>query len=454
MRKSRKIIAFMTCAALVTAAGCGSSSKVTSQKRQVEISFSWWGNDARNKYTLAAINEFEKLHPDIKVDCNYSEWSGFETRNKVWMISGTESDVMQINYGWLTDYSSDGKGYYNLRELTEYLDISTFDEDSLRYGTTNQLLNALPIAMNTETVYINKTIYDKYGLSVPKTWDDLFAAAKAMKADGIYPLSASSKSMWLYLIAYTEQTLHKQILNEDGGLNFTASDFGVMIEFYKRLVDEKVMPQVERYERINLDNEMYAGSVAWVSDANSYFGDAVKNGREIVVADYTTAEGSAVGEGWYAKPATMYAVSKNTIHTKEAGLLLDFLVNSSQMAELQGIEKGIPMSSAAKAVLNNKGMLEGLQYEASQNMEGQQLSELSPVLENGGFIDDFFAASNNYLYRKDPEGIFQVIRLQEPFHSKGTALFRFTNRFYIKSLKKSAISGIISNRKYRLLPRF
>ena len=400
MKRFRKIIALMSAASLITAAGCGNNSKVTSQKRQVEIAFSWWGNDARNQYTLEAIREFEKLHPEIRVNCNYSEWSGFETRNKVWMASGTESDVMQINYGWLTDYSVDGKGYYNLRDLSNYLDLSTFTEDSLRYGIRGNLLNALPIAMNTEIVYINKTIYDKYGLSVPKTWNDFFEAAKVMKADGIYPLSAASKSMWLFLIAYTEQTLHKQILDPDGKLNFTADDFKVMVEFYKKLVDEKVLPQVEKYERINLDNELYAGSVAWVSDANSYFGSAIENGREIVTADFTTVDGTNIGEGWYAKPATMYAVSKNTVHTREAGMLLDYLVNSSEMAELQGIEKGIPMSSAALTTLDQKGMLEGLQYEASQQMEGHQLAKLSPVLENGSLIDDFFAGCTDYLYDK------------------------------------------------------
>ena len=396
----KSTIAVICCAAIAASTGCTGKSKVTDQKKQVEISFSWWGNDERHKYTLEAIDQFEALHPDIKVNCNYSEWSGYETRNKVWMISATESDVMQINFGWLPTYSGDGKGYYNLWELTQNLDLSNYTDDILRYGTQNGTLNALPIAMNAQTVYINKTIYDEYGLSVPQTWDDLFNAAKVMKADGIYPLSAASKSMWLYLIAYTEQTQHKKILTDDGELNFTEEDFEVMMDFYKRLVDEDVMPMVEQYERIKLDNEEYAGSVAWVSDAESYFGDAIDNGREIVIADYTSTKGSNAGEGWYAKPATMYAVSKNTAHPKEAAMLLDFLLNSSEMAELQGVEKGIPLSKNAQEVIDDKGMLKGLQYDASQKMDSYPLSELSSVLENSGFIDDFFAACNDYLYDK------------------------------------------------------
>lgn len=158
------------------------------------------------------------------------------------------------------------------------------------------------------------------------------------------------------------------------------------------------MPQVEQYERLSLDNEVYAGSVAWVSDAKSYFGDAIENGREIVCADYTTIDGKDVGKGWYAKPATMYAVSKNTEHPKEAAMLLDFLMNSPEMASLQGIEKGIPLSTSAQATIEEEGLLTGIQYDASQKMEGVTLGQLDPILENSKLIDDFFAAANDIIY--------------------------------------------------------
>ncbi|MDE6774999.1 MAG: carbohydrate ABC transporter substrate-binding protein, partial [Ruminococcus sp.] len=57
---------------LFSAAGCGNNVVVTSQTEQTEISFSWWGNDERHDYTLQAIEEFERQHPDIKVRCHYS----------------------------------------------------------------------------------------------------------------------------------------------------------------------------------------------------------------------------------------------------------------------------------------------------------------------------------------------------------------------------------------------
>ena len=396
----KRSAAILTCAALAFSAGCSGKTTMTSQKGQIDIEFSWWGNDARNKYTLKAVELFEELHPEISVKCSYSEWSGYETRNKVWMTSDTEADVMQINYGWLTDYSADGAGYYDLYQLADYIDLTNFSAEQLNYGIRNGALNALPIAMNSQTVYINKTLYYKYGLEIPQTWDDLFAAANVMKKDNVFPLSASSKSMWLYLIAYAEQSQGRRILTEDGKFNFTAGDVEVMMDFYKKLVDNNVMPLVEHYERIKLDQEQYAGAVAWVSDAESYFADTISNNRTIVAADQTTFTGANPGEGWYAKPATMYAVSKDTPHPKEAAMLLDFLLNSKEMAELQGIEKGIPLSRATRETLEQQGMLSGIQYEASQKMEEHTLSELSPVLENGSLIDDFFAACTDYIYDK------------------------------------------------------
>ncbi len=396
-RSFHKITALLCSMVLLTSAGCSSEPVVTEQMQQTEISLSWWGNDARNKYTIQAVEKFEELHPEIKVKCSYSEWSGYETRNRIQMISDTEADVMQINYGWLQQYSPEGEGYYDIYTL-DAMDISQFSEDVLRYGLRGEHLNAVPIAMNAQTVYINKTIYEQYGLDVPKTWDDLFHAAEVMKADDIYPLSAASKSMWLYLIAYTEQTTGKTITDDSGNLNFTANDFKIMMEFYQKLVTEHVMPQVDFYQRLELDNEKYAGSVAWISDAVNYFGEAISNGREIVAADYTTIDGSNIGQGWYAKPATMYAVSKNTEHPKEAAVLLNYLMNSKEMAELQGIEKGIPLSAAAQEILKKEKVLTGIQYEASQKMEGCTLGEMNPVLEKTDMIDDFFTACNDVIY--------------------------------------------------------
>ena len=398
MRK--QLLAALTACCLLLG-GCSDETVVNQKESRVEIKLAWWGNDTRTEYTIEGVRKFEELHPDIKVNVSYSEWSGYESRNRIQMVSATEADVMQINFGWLTEYSPSGSGYYDLAQLGDYVDLGAFEQEMLNYGRRNGVINAVPIAMNTETVYINQTLYEQYGLGIPETWEDFEAAAKAMSADGIYPLSGTAKSIWLLTIAYAEQTTGKQILRENGSLHFTASDLKIMLEFYDRMVDEKVFPTVEYYDRLNIENGIYAGSVAWVSDAENYHKKAIANGYHFVAAPYPHDASHDSGDGWYAKPATLYAISKNTDHPKESAMLLDFLLNSPEMAVLQGVEKGVPLSSKARKVLIEQNMLNGLQYEASLHMEdNKHLEPMNSYIEDGDLIDLFIAACDQVIFDK------------------------------------------------------
>ncbi|MCR4888512.1 MAG: ABC transporter substrate-binding protein [Ruminococcus sp.] len=401
MKTSRKMIASAAAILMLFQCGCKHEQVVHSQNEQIEITLSWWGNDTRTEYTLEAVQLFQEAHPNIKVKCSYSEWSGYEARSRIRMVSETESDVMQINVGWLDEYSPDGTGYYDLSNVTDIIDLSNFPEDVLKYGTRNGVLNAVPIAMNTQTVYINKTIFDKYGLDIPKTWDDYFEAAKVLSKDGIYPIAGVSKSVMLMSIAYTEQLTGKTFLDEEGNIAFGEDELKIMIEFYVKMANEKVIPKIEDFTKTGIENGTYAGTVAWVSDAMNYYSKLLKRDNEIVVADYPAFEDSASGEGWYEKPATLYAMSKNTEHPREAALLMDFLLNDRENALLQGVEKGIPISKSARKYLDDAGQLNGLQYEASELMDSNDnIKEMSPLLENTNLINAYNDACNLVLYGK------------------------------------------------------
>ena len=398
MRK--KLLALATALTMLLG-GCAHETVVTQQQNRVEIKLAWWGNDTRTEYTIEGVRKFEELHPGIKVNVSYSEWSGYEARNRIQMVSATEADVMQVNFGWLSEFSPTGSGYYDIAALGEYVDLSAFDMEMLNYGRRAGIINAIPIAMNAETVYINKTIYDKYGLDVPETWEDFEKAAEIMSPDGVYPLSGAAKSIWLLTIAYAEQVTGNRFLREDGKLNFTQKELQIMLDFYDQMVEEKVFPPVEYYDRLNIENGVYAGTVAWVSDAENYCKKAIDNGNEIIAAPYPHDAAHNSGDGWYVKPATLYAISKNTDHPKESAMLLDFLLNSPEMAELQGVEKGVPLSQKARETLLEKDMLKGLQYEASLNMEKHtNLGLMNPFIENSDLINLFVAACDQVIFDK------------------------------------------------------
>jgi oligogalacturonide transport system substrate-binding protein len=317
------------------------------------------------------------------------------------MKSSEAPDVMQINYSWLSEYSSDGEGFYDINTLSDYIDLSNYKDIELSYGEINGKLNAVPIAFNSETMYYNMDMYEKYGLEQPKTWEDFFKAAKVMSKDGVYPLGLGDKAFFFFELAYFEQTTNRSACDENGNLALTKDDIKYMLQFYKRLFDEKVIPPIDQYNLHYFLTFQVAGTMGWISDADNYCSTLTDNGVNVVIGDYPRADNSSK-LGWYAKPATMYAISKTTENPEAAARLLDFLLNSKEMAELQKTEKGIPISDSAQEVLKQDNLLDGLVYKADVQMSENQekMSVLYPVLEKENVYIAFKDDATYYLYGK------------------------------------------------------
>jgi len=381
--------------------GCGNDDSVSVRETEnaSEIEFSWWGNDPRHLYTMEGVDLFMQENPDITVDYRYGIWNGYENRNKVYMNSNREPDVMQINYAWISQYSPDGEGYYDLYQLADTIDLTGFTEADLSFGEVNGKLNALPIAYNSTVIYYNQDAFNKYGLEIPKTWDDLFVAAKEMSADNIYPLGGVKKHVFLMLIAYYEQTMGNKAFNEDGKCLLTKEDIMMLLDFYKRLIDEKVLMPIDQYDRSKLSSGELAGSIFWISDISNYC-SSIESAGTPVLGSYLTTDVNKPLTGWYKKPATMLAISDSTDYPEESARLLNFLLNDSRMAVLQGTEKGIPVSKYALEAIEKEGLLTGYSVDANNQMieAGDDLQVMIPVLENEDIIDLFKTNSDDYIY--------------------------------------------------------
>lgn len=363
------------------------------------ISVSWWGNDPRHEYMIEGLNLFEANNSDIRIDYSYAVWNGYENRYQMLMKSHNNADVMQINYAWLTKYSSDGLGYYDLSGLSDVIDFSNFTVADLATGTMNGKLNALPTAYNTSCFFYNGEIYSSYGLSTPSTWDDLFVAADAMRDDEMYPLGMIYKHVFLVLNAWYEQNYNSQLFDENGNYIGTESDIKNILEFYGELVNNHVLMPPSEFEVSYFGAGNVAGVSCWASDAQRYCSPLVENNVPVIVGDFIST-GNEGGNGWYIKPATMFAISANCDNPEEAGRVLDYLLNSPEFIMLQGTERGIPVSVTALETLTENDMLSGVEYDAGKVMRDNMGSMvlINPMLENSDVQDAFKTYADMYLY--------------------------------------------------------
>ena len=404
----KKILPIMLIS-LLFLSGCGKTSFEANEANEsvdkiekTTIRFSWWGNDNRHEYTMDGVDAFMEENPSIHVKKTYGVWQGFERRMQVAMESHTEADVMQINYAWLDQYSSDGQGFYDIYELEDYIDLSNFSEADLSYGIENGKLNALPIALNTYEFYYNKAIWDSYGLGFPKSWDEAFAAAEVMQKDGIYPFGFVKKQAFILSLSWFEQTHGKRVFTESGELNITEDELGEMIEFYCEMIDKKLMIPVDDFDKSKFADGKVAATMCWVSDAGNYCKSLAKNGGIPTVGGFLIQEDAKL-TGWYIKPATMYAISAYTEHPQESAKLLDFLINSPEMATLQMTEKGVPVSKTARETVQ-KSPDNDISYEflANEYMNNNidKLSLMVPIMENDEIISAFKECGDEYIYDK------------------------------------------------------
>lgn len=399
MRK--KLVSLLLCMFIFVSVltGCTSSGDIplSIEEEQIELTFSWWGSDDRHVYTIEAVKEFEKQHPNIKVNLEYSEFTGFQLKTDVKMRAHTEADVLQINYAWVDRYSADGKGLYNLNSLSQTLNLENYTKEALSYGYSNEVLNALPIALNGKVFVYNKSIFDKYGLSIPETWEDLFDAAEVMSKDGVYPLDLEASAIWFLAVSYVEQNTGRAVIDEENHFNFRIEDVKAMISFYQELVEKGVVMEVSKRNDSFIKDGTCAGTLQWVTSVSKY-SEFISNAGGTAVLGTVPMVSGAERSGWYVKPATMYAVSAATEHPQEAAMLLEFLVSSTEMAKLQKLDKGVPSNQAAKQVLETEGLLTGLQCDASDVVDDTETILMSPYFENSALQGALRTACIDVLY--------------------------------------------------------
>ncbi len=103
------------------------------------------------------------------------------------------------------------------------------------------------------TLFYNKTLFDKLGLSVPKTIDEMEAVAKVLSANGYIPLSFHGKDGWawpmLFFDTYAQATGNTSVSQVEaflkGEKTFTTASEKLALDALAELYDRKILgPEV------------------------------------------------------------------------------------------------------------------------------------------------------------------------------------------------------------------
>ncbi|TXD81601.1 extracellular solute-binding protein, partial [Mitsuaria sp. TWR114] len=147
------------------------------QDKATVLRFAWWGGAGRHEATLKALALFERRH-GVRVKAEYMGFNGYLERLTTQIAGGSEPEVMQINWAWLAMFSKRGNGFADLHRHAALLDLAQFDREDLAYGEVAGKLNALPVSFSARVMLWNQAAFDRAGLALPRSWDELRAFAR------------------------------------------------------------------------------------------------------------------------------------------------------------------------------------------------------------------------------------------------------------------------------------
>jgi len=139
----------------------------------------YWGLFEPDSVYLQAIADFEKDHPKVKVQYNYSTLKEYRERLQNALSSGSGPDIFRIHQSWVPML-----GKYLSPVPPNVYDTASFEEifypsakDSLKYQ--GQYI-AIPLEFDGLGLYYNEGLFKSAGKTPPKNWIELRETAGAL----------------------------------------------------------------------------------------------------------------------------------------------------------------------------------------------------------------------------------------------------------------------------------
>ncbi|MFI1988563.1 ABC transporter substrate-binding protein [Actinoplanes sp. NPDC020271] len=324
-------------------AGCGGDDS-GSKDGKTELTFFWWGGEARAKLTQQALDLYTSKHPDVTFKTTWQANQGYFDKLATLTAGSDAPDIFQIDDNYLAEYAT-----RNVTEdLTKYkdsgkLDVTKFPESLWKYGVVDNKLAGLAFGENTQGLVFNKAKLEAAKQELPKTgmsWEDLIAwaqkAGPATKIPGTQDPSADYKAFWVWL-----RQNGKQFYNGNQ-LGFTSGDVQKWFDLWKGARDGKATPSADVIHEGNatdITKQLVVTNKAltsWVW-ANQ-MPDIQKNTKDELGVVAYPGDPSAQ----WARASMYFSVYRGSKKKDTAVDVINFLANDPEAGKILGTDRGLP----------------------------------------------------------------------------------------------------------------
>jgi len=299
-------------------------------------------------YITSVIQEYETLHPDIKIKWVDIPFSEGEKRTLAAVMSNNTPDVVNLN----PDFSATLATRNALTHIEEYAsekELKTYLPETINNLTYNDYVFGIPWYITTSVTYYNKKITSKIKTPLPKNYFDLKNFALDVKKNtGAYAImpTVCEKGNFLKII-----NKYDGILYTDSGLKFNSKASADLLELFKFLYQNDLIPKesVTQTHREALEQFM-SGQTAILVSGTNFLDTIAANAPEIYSnLDIYPQLTSNSGKTDFSMMNLIVPIKSK--HPKEAVDFALFLTNKENQLKFSKLAPVFPSNTAA---LNDK----------------------------------------------------------------------------------------------------
>ncbi|MBB3979804.1 raffinose/stachyose/melibiose transport system substrate-binding protein [Rhizobium azooxidifex] len=260
-----------------------------------------FGLQQLSPFFVDAAKAYEKLHPDVKIELIQESDDSVKGKTKALVASNSLPDIY---FTWTGSWGENFVRGNRAVDLTPVIGPQTEWGKTLATAAVsafqyNGKLYGVPLYLDAKFMGYNKSLFEKAGVSEPKSFDELLSACAALRKSGSTPISFGNKEGWPgvhyagQLLSYNvpQATLEKDFVPATA--EYSDPGYVVSLTQFKQLIDECS-------DGAGTNGSSYASALQQFSNGKSamYY-------QEIIEFDQATADGALKRDdfGFFKLPA-------------------------------------------------------------------------------------------------------------------------------------------------------
>ncbi|MDQ0323806.1 raffinose/stachyose/melibiose transport system substrate-binding protein [Pararhizobium capsulatum DSM 1112] len=247
-----------------------------------------FGLQQLSPFFVKAAQEYEKLHPGVKVELIQESDDSVKGKTKALVASNSLPDVY---FTWTGSWGENFVRGNRAVDLTPVIGPDTEWGKTLAPAAVsafqyNGKLYGIPLYLDAKFMGYNKSLFEKAGVSEPKSFEELLSACATLRKSDVTPVSFGNKEGWPgvhyagQLLAYNvpQATLEKDFVPATA--EFADPGYVVSLTQFKNLIDQCS-------DGAGTNGSSYASAIQQFGS-----GKAAMYYQEIIEFDQSTVEGA------------------------------------------------------------------------------------------------------------------------------------------------------------------